>query len=235
MMELAIIAAGEGSRLKTEGVSVSKPMVKINGTPMIKRIIDIAVKSGIKSANCIINENSIDLKRFLTNENFPIPVKVIVKTTQSSLHSLYELSKVISTPFLLTTSDSIFLENEFADFVSFAMDKTEADAVFAITDFVDDEKPLYVSVKENFEISGFHDENKGYEYVTGGLYLFKRNINREIEEAVNGGMERLRNFQRYLIKRDFKIDGYRFSKIIDVDHADDIKKAENFLFRNKVK
>ncbi len=145
------------------------------------------------------------------------------------------MSKIISTPFLLTTSDSIFLENEFADFLSFTINKSEADAVFAITDFVDDEKPLYVSVNKNFEISGFHDENKGYKYVTGGLYLFKRNINQEIEEAVNSGMERLRNFQRYLIKKEFKIDGYRFSKIVDVDHADDIKKAENFLFSNKVK
>ncbi len=67
MIELAIIAAGEGSRLKTEGVSVSKPMVKINGIPMIKRIIDIAVHLGIDSVNCIINENAIDLKHILTN------------------------------------------------------------------------------------------------------------------------------------------------------------------------
>jgi len=232
MVDLAIIAAGDGIRLKSEGVKVSKPMVNVNETPLIKRIIDIAVKNGTNSVSCIINENSDDLKDFLTDTDVPVPVNLIVKSTESSLHSLYELSKTISTPFLLTTSDSVFLEKEFTAFINYAMNKSNADAVFAVTDFIDDEKPLYVSVNDDSRIENFYDINNEFEFVTGGLYLFKESIKKEVEEAVGNGVVRLRNFQRYLIKKGYKIDAYPFSKIIDVDHVSDIKKAEIFLNNN---
>ena len=36
-MNYAIIAAGEGSRLRNEGVAAPKPLVPLNGRPMIGR------------------------------------------------------------------------------------------------------------------------------------------------------------------------------------------------------
>ena len=43
----------------------------------------------------------------------------------------------------------------------------------------------------------------------------------------------MRNFQRQLVKEGFQLKAYPFSKILDVDHADDIKKAELFLTGHK--
>lgn len=39
----------------------------------------------------------------------------------------------------------------------------------------------------------------------------------------------MRNYQRQLIAEGLKLKAYPFSKIVDVDHAEDIKKAEDFL------
>jgi hypothetical protein len=39
----------------------------------------------------------------------------------------------------------------------------------------------------------------------------------------------MRNFQRQLVKEGLKLQAYPFSKILDVDHASDIQKAEEFL------
>ncbi len=233
MVDLGIIAAGDGIRLKTEGIKVSKPMVLVNEIPLIKRIIDIATNNGAKSISCIINENSKDLENFLMSDNFTVPINLIVKSTESSLHSLFELNKTITTPFLLTTSDSVFLENEFTLFLDFAMNKSDADGIFAVTDFIDDEKPLYVSIDENLRITNFYDENNGFRFVTGGLYLFKKSIKKEVDEAVNNGVIRLRNFQRFLIKKNYRLYAYPFSKIIDVDHVTDVEKAEEFLMNNQ--
>jgi len=235
MVDLAIIAAGEGMRLKNEGINVSKPMVKVNGISLIERIINIAVDYGIKSVNCIINENSKDLEKYLTDKNFFVPVNLIVKSTEGSLHSLYELSKIITAPFLLTTTDSIFVKDEFNSFLDAALNKDIADGVFAVTDFIDDEKPLYVAVDDNLRITGFYDENNCFNFVTGGLYFFKKSIKNEVREAVDNGVVRLRNFQRFLIKKEYRIYAYPFSKIIDVDHATDIEKAEIFLMNNTEK
>ncbi len=232
MVNLGIIAAGDGSRLKAEGVKVSKPMVKINGTSLVERIINIAEINGVKSISCVINESSDDLKDFLQNNSFSTPIKTIVKSTESSLHSLFELNKTITPPFLLTTADSVFLKKDFASFIDFAINKNGADGVFAVTDFIDDEKPLYVSVDENMRITNFHDENNDFKYVSGGLYFFKKSIKMEVEEAVKNGVVRLRNFQRLLIKKKYRLYTYPFSQIIDVDHIADIAKAKDFLMNN---
>ena len=49
------------------------------------------------------------------------------------------------------------------------------------------------------------------------------------EEFMEKGMSRMRNFQRQLVADGLKLKAYPFTKILDVDHASDIVKAENFL------
>ena len=43
------------------------------------------------------------------------------------------------------------------------------------------------------------------------------------------GIERMRNFQRRLVESGMNLEACPFSKIIDIDHAEDIAKAEKFL------
>ena len=43
----------------------------------------------------------------------------------------------------------------------------------------------------------------------------------------------MRNFQRALVEDGLKLKAYPFSKILDVDHASDIAKAEDFLSASK--
>ncbi len=108
-MNFAIIAAGEGSRLQSEGIQVSKPMVKINGVPMIERLLDLAMRNSATSISCIVNEESAELKKYLEKQNLGIPFNLVVKSTPSSLHSLYSLKKFLKDDyFCLTTVDTIF-------------------------------------------------------------------------------------------------------------------------------
>lgn len=233
---LGIIAAGEGLRLKEEGINIPKPLVEINGVPLIQRIIDIALKNGVDSIACIINEELPELEEYLLNKNSLLPFNLIVKSTQSSFHSFHQISRFFEPPFLLTTTDSVFRDDEFTEFLKYSMNCNKADAVLAVTDFVDDEKPLFVEVEEDSRIVSLIDKNKDYEFVTGGLYLFKNDIKKYIDEAAEQGINRLRNFLRYLLQKKLRMYAYPFSKIIDVDHVSDIKEAEDFLtnsFSNK--
>jgi hypothetical protein len=43
------------------------------------------------------------------------------------------------------------------------------------------------------------------------------------------GLSRMRNFQRQLVSDGLQLEAWPFSKIVDVDHAEDIAKAEEFL------
>lgn len=46
---------------------------------------------------------------------------------------------------------------------------------------------------------------------------------------MQNGISRMRGFQQYLVESGLKVQAYPFSQIIDIDHASDIEKAEQFL------
>ena len=123
-----------------------------------------------------------------------------------------------------------FKEDEFIRYISYCeANKENRDGILAVTEFIDDEKPLCVSVNEEMIIQSFDDELTDQKFVTGGIYFFSPEVFEVMDDAINSGMSRLRNFQRLLLKQDFKLEAFPFNKIVDVDHVSDIEKAEKFL------
>ena len=146
------------------------------------------------------------------------------------MHSFYELSHYLrADKFCLTTVDTIFNEAEFAHYIK-AFDELsgEIDGLMAVTSFIDDEKPLYVECDESGLISSFADAG-ACQYVSGGIYCLRPTIFDTLERAINEKQSRMRNFQRRLLSEGFALKAFPFSKIIDIDHASDIAKAEEFL------
>jgi NDP-sugar pyrophosphorylase family protein len=230
-MNYAIIAAGEGSRLAQEGVKKPKPLVELNGVPMIKRLIDIFTRCNAESISIIINAFMTEVREYLDTVHLDIPLNIVVKTTPSSMHSFWELSKVMkSGKFCLTTVDTIFREQDFARYIAaFEADKSH-DGMWAVTPFIEDEKPLYIDVDDEMEIKAFADERfDGARYVSGGIYAMSDKAFTVLNDCIANGVSRMRNFQRALIAADFKLKAYSIDKIIDVDHASDIAVAEEFI------
>lgn len=232
-MKYAIIAAGEGSRLAQEGIKLPKPLVRLNGVEMIRRLIDIFAKNQASSISLIVNEEMIQVQEFVKQIKLDIPLNIIIKSTPSSMHSFYELRDFLrNDKFCLTTVDTIFREDDFQKYIeSFIHDKT-SDGMMAVTDFIDDEKPLYVDVDGNMNITGFLDNSDKCKYISGGIYGLTPKAIDTLEECLSSGQSRMRNFQRQLVADGLKLKAYQFSKILDVDHAEDIQKAEDFL-KNK--
>lgn len=231
-MKFAIIAAGEGSRLSQEGVALPKPLVQLNGVAMIDRLVHIFAQNGAEEVVVIINNEVEQTKAYVTRmkERAEVPLRVVIKTTPSSMHSFYELSPYLKDDrFCLTTVDTIFREKEFTSFIE-AFKKSDKDGMMAVTDYIDDEKPLYISTDDSMRITGFHDTAvSGCKYISGGIYCLTPKAIGTLERCMSKGMSRMRNFQRELIAEGLWLDAYPFSKILDVDHASDIIKAETFL------
>ena len=235
-MKFAIISAGEGSRLSQEGVALPKPLVQLNGVAMIDRLIQIFVKNGADKIVIIINNLSQLTKAHLTElqQRLNIPLEIIIKTTPSSMHSFYELSKYLNDDkFCLTTVDTIFREEDFSKFIE-TFKNSDLDGYMAVTDYIDDEKPLYISTDEQLNITGFHDSiTPECHYISGGIYCLTPAAINTLNGCMEKGMSRMRNFQRQLVADGLKLKAYPFSKILDVDHAEDIRKAEDFLNERK--
>ncbi|MDP4269376.1 MAG: NTP transferase domain-containing protein [Bacteroidota bacterium] len=228
-MHYAIIAAGEGSRLKEEGITSPKPLVKINGETLLERLIRIFRNNHAESISLIINEEMKEVQEFVAQMQLPVPLHCVVKSTPGSMHSFAALAPYLySGKFILTTVDTIFHENEFAKYIgAFESDNT-LDGLMAVTDFIDDEKPLYVGTDESLTITGFHDRNVDCTYISGGIYGLTPKALTVLEHCMETGKLRMREFQRELVHAGLHLKAMPFSKIIDVDHAGDIEKAEAF-------
>ena len=235
-MNYAIIAAGEGSRLVQEGVALPKPLVNLNGTPMIKRLIDIFMRCNATSLSIIVNEEMHQVREYLESLEIPVPFRLIVKSTPSSMHSFYEVSRHFEEgKFCLTTVDTIFHEEEFRKYIeAFENDTTGADGYMAVTSFIDDEKPLYIDTDSDLNITAFKDEAwDGVKFISGGIYGLTPPALRVLEECMTNGVSRMRNYQRALVDAGLKLKAFPFEKIVDVDHASDIATAEAFVMSRK--
>ncbi len=246
-MHYAIIAAGAGSRLQQEGVSTPKPLVRLHGRVMIDRLLDLFVRHHAESISVIVNDEMPDVRRHLEDWGAPahlsslglpedFPFHLVVRSTPSSMHSLAALAPSLpAARFCLTTVDTIFRESDFADYLHlFESLPSDVDGCFAVTPYVDDEKPLYVRpTADGRYVEAFLDTRPSADapcYVSGGIYgLDARTAFPVLEQCLASGQSRMRNFQRALIAAGLKLQLAVFPKILDVDHAEDIRKAEEYI------
>lgn len=229
-MNYAIIAAGEGSRLAQEGVALPKPLVKLNGKEMIRRLIDIFLENNAASVSVIVNSEMTQVQEYVSSLKLEVPLNLVVKSTPSSMHSFFELRNFLRDgKFCLTTVDTIFKEEDFTRYIQAFIKDDTVDGMMAVTDYIDDEKPLYVAVDDTMIIQGFMDRSDDCKYISGGIYGLTPKAIDTLENCLATGQARMRNFQRQLVSDGLKLKAYPLGKIVDVDHAEDIKKAEQFL------
>ena len=233
-MHYALIAAGEGSRLVQEGVALPKPLVDLDGRPMIKRLIDIMLDNNAESIAVIVNEQMTQVRQYLESLKLDTEFRLVVKTTPSSMHSFWEVSRAFpeSGKFVLTTVDTIFRADDFATYVeAFENAPAGTDGYMGVTSFIDDEKPLYVDVEPgSMKISGFKDQPfEGMKYISGGIYGLTAPALDVLRTCIDTGISRMRNYQRALVESGLRLQAWPFPKIVDVDHAADIATAREFI------
>ena len=234
-MRYAIIAAGEGSRLAQEGIGTPKPLVEVGGMMLIDRLLRIFIDNGASEVCVIINDRHPSPQEHLQGLlQKGWPLKYIVKSTPSSMHSLYELSPLLEgdEPFVLTTVDTVFREKEFRAFVA-ALEQLvssgKADGLMGVTEYIDDEKPLYVATDECLNIQAFLDNDSNPRYISGGIYGLTPRSLKTLRACVERGESRMRNYQRALLADGLTLKAWPFGQVFDIDHASDIAKAEAFI------
>ena len=211
-MHYAIVAAGEGSRMVHEGVALPKPLVELEGKPMIGRLIDLFASYEPESLTIIINNSMNDVRQYLESivPGLGFPVEIIQKDTSGSMESVSR--------------------DEWNKFIrDFAANMSD-DGLFPVTDFIDDEKPLYVDTDAEGYITAFRDEPSPDDfYISGGIYGITPECNKVLARCRERGVHSLRGYQRTLVAEGLRLKAYPFSKIVDVDHAGDIDTARAFL------
>ncbi len=248
-MQYAIIAAGEGSRLKSEGIESPKPLVQVGGEKLIDRLLHVFMQNNATDIVVICNEQMTDVAAHLQTlqreglYGTPLPLRYVVKDTPSSMHSFYELSSALLAKdikgqaddgkFILTTVDTIFDEHAFAAYVK-AFEASEADGVMAVTDYIEDEKPLYVQTDADNNIKAFLDKQDTVcpcKYISAGIYGLRASAVHVLEKCMAEGKSRMRNFQRALLEEGLRLKAYPLGMVFDIDHASDVARANEVLWQ----
>jgi NDP-sugar pyrophosphorylase family protein len=145
-----------------------------------------------------------------------------VKTTRSSLDSFREVLEVAPPGRLLvSTVDAFCPVGEFVRFVRLAAEKPSSATVLAVTRFVDDEKPLWVTASRDGRVRSVGGSSG--DAVTAGIYVFPERVRKM---GIPDSLGRLRDFLAALAKEGEAIESVEIPKVVDIDRPSDLEEAE---------
>ncbi|HEY3219786.1 MAG TPA: NTP transferase domain-containing protein [Gemmatimonadales bacterium] len=225
-MQGLILAGGRGSRLAADGVETPKPLVEIAGRPQIVNLIETFAELGCESITCMVRDG-------ITVE-LPRASRASVRTcrTPSSLHTLVAgLATVPPGPVFCAMVDTVMPPGDWRRVYRGVTERLEAGsvAVLAVTPFVDDELPLYVTRDAEGLATGIFDTPpRAPLLVTGGVYGLNAQARRLAAVAV-ASLHRMRAFLRLLVELRAPVATVEVPRIIDLDHKRDLEAAERWL------
>ncbi len=229
-MKAAIIAAGQGERLRAAGFTQPKPLVPVAGMPLVDYAIAAIAAAGLDHVACIVNEQSHGIEEHCRQRWPELRFEFVRRTTPSSMESLFTLSPLLGDGrFVLLTVDAIFAPQVLHTFLDAAAQHADAHGVLALSSFVDDEKPLWAQLAADGRIGALGDEARASGVVTAGFYVFDAAIFAEMAAARAQRFTALRQFLRHLLARSYRIYGARVPKAVDVDRPEDIAVAAAFV------
>jgi NDP-sugar pyrophosphorylase family protein len=227
-----ILAGGEGARLTAEGIEVPKPLVRVGGEPLVVRLLTVLASVGCETLTCMVRADFTAVFRLLEGREFGRPLEVRPCLTPSSMHTLAEgLQAVPAGPVFCTMVDTVMPAADWHDvYAATARGLAEgADAMLAVTPFVDDESPLYVGTDGAGFVRAVSDDPLAPARVTGGVYGFSTTARQGAAEAVRQGVQRMRGFLKWLVARGSRIGTITVPRIIDIDHESDLRLANAWL------
>ncbi|UPT74074.1 MAG: NTP transferase domain-containing protein [Elusimicrobiota bacterium] len=226
MIRAAIIAAGDGIRLKES--AMLKPLAVVAGKPLIHWVVEGLRFAGAKKITVLTNSRggavATSLKATYPGTDFDF----VTADTASSFESfrLVALRMAESDEdFVISTTDALIKHEDMAKFV-LECRASRAEAGLALTTFVDDEKPLWADLDEVGLVRGLGSDAKTRRFVTCGLYYMTRAAASRLPAAAAHG--RLRDYLSTLAA-EARVAGVVLSKSLDVDRPADLAAAESFL------
>ena len=229
MLSGGIIAAGEGARLRQAGWMVPKPMVPVAGVPLIESTIRNFVAAGIRRLSIIVNEQEMECAEWVRARFSALDLRLIVKTTASSLESFCEVTREAAARgrMLVSTVDAWCRPEDFARFAKTARRRPSEATVLAVTPLVEDEKPLGAVLDPDGRVLALG--GAAPTLVTAGMYLVSERA-RRLEPPAQLG--RLREYLQWLLETGEPMYGEVIETVVDVDRAEDIALAEALAARH---
>jgi len=230
-MKAGILAAGEGSRFLQAGWSAPKPMVRLHGKPIIHHVVDTLFLAGADTVEVLLNGH----ERFDMVESYlrALPeadrrIRVWRQTTRSSFETFALLMRRLGPPpFAISTVDSILDPGELKRFLEPGSYPRGCALALAVTDYVNDDKPLWVELDADDRIRRMGEEVSERRFVTAGIYQ----VLEDLQPSPREDFPALRDFLRHVLRSGRTVCGRTFRMALDIDDPRDVQSAEGILTR----
>jgi len=192
-------------------------------------MMDRFFKAGIQEIHCALRAELLSEE---TRQSLPQRPELtyLFVNTESSLHTLGELITSCDPakgPVLFTMADTVMLQQDFVHFINFCENLPRQENAVLLTEFVEDEKPLWAQVDSQRNVTKFGTESA--KFVTSGMYFLQPEAMRLVQQEIASGTHKMRNFLSKLAESRSPIKSFVVKKTIDVDHPSDLEKAAQFL------
>lgn len=227
-----VLAGGEGSRLAAGGIAVPKPLVAVGGRPQIVGLLETFAALGCSSLTCAVRADFPEVQRLLDGRRFGPPLTVVPCRTPSSLHTLVEgLRGMPAGPVFCSMVDTVMRREDWeAVYRAAGRYLAEgAELVLAVTPYVDDESPVYVSRRGDGAVAALSDQPVSPVCVTGGVYALSPAARVAAAGAVTRGVHKMRAFLKAQVAVGRWVAAVEVQRIIDIDRPSDLETANAWL------
>lgn len=229
-IDAVIMAGGRGERLKPLTNNIPKPLLKVDGVPIIERNIDRLIDFGINNITVSIKylgDQIVDY--FLDGASKHVSINYINEIESLGTIGAIKLIKEFKHNEILVMNSDLLTNIDFEAMYEL-FKESNADMVVASTSY-DVSIPYAVLEIENGSIKSFKEKPSYSYHSNAGIYLIKRDVidlipNNELYNATDLIEELIKSGKKVL---NFPILGYW----LDIGKHEDFDKAQNDVKRIK--
>ncbi len=222
---ILIMAGGYGKRLGHLTKNCPKPMLKINKKPILRHIIEKAVKENFYNIFISVHYKHEIIKNYFGNgKNFNANIEYIIEKKPLGTGGCLKLMPNINESLVVTNGD-IFSQIRFTDILNFHK-ATSSDVTMSVFNH-EIQNPFGVVRTDGFKLIEFEEKPTWTTKVNAGIYVVedtvKEFINKKENISLPGIIKRMND-------KNKKCSVYTMSDLwIDIGTEDQLKKAETLI------
>ena len=225
--EIAILAGGEGTRLKKLSRNIPKPLMKINNKYFLQYLLDFFVLLEFKQVLISVCFNSEYFIKFLGKRYKNINIKYVFESKPLDTGgAIVNISRYSKKKFLLVMNGDSFPDMHMSQFLSDYREKYEI--FIALCKKKNDFQRFgSVSINKEKKVLDFHEKsNFKTGYINAGVYIFKKDLFENVYLKKNS-LEKVM-FKKFL--KDKAFYAWPFVKnLLDIGTPESFFQASEYL------
>lgn len=226
-VDAVLMAGGRGERLRPATLNTPKPLLPIDGKPIIDYNIDALAKAGVKNIYVTVNYLHEQIENHLAKPRTDgVDVRCILEPTRLGTMGAVSLIDTFKSPDVLIMNSDLLTTLNFDDMYQRHVD-THADITMAVTNYTVSVPFAIVETDEDNRVKQLAEKPVYNYFANAGVYI----VRRELLNRLHSG--------EYMDAPDFIssacTDGFNVRTFpivgtwIDIGSPDDFRTAEEFM------